>query len=49
MIIKETKLVFKKAVRCILNSKGTDAVLSEAALPAYAHKNPIIDYIFGNV
>jgi 2-polyprenyl-3-methyl-5-hydroxy-6-metoxy-1,4-benzoquinol methylase len=46
MIIKETKSIFKIAINKILASKGTDDILSEAALPAYAHKNPIIDFIF---
>lgn len=44
--MKKTKEIFKKSITTILNSQGTDEVLSEAALPAYAHKNPVIDYIF---
>ncbi|WP_396182945.1 class I SAM-dependent methyltransferase [Flavobacterium sp.] len=44
--MKETKIKFKNAISEILKKQGTDEVLSEAALPAYAHKNPIIDYIF---
>ena len=40
------KKVFKDAIRQVLQKKGTDEVLSEAALPAYAHANPLIDYIF---
>ena len=46
MIINNTKNIFKTAINSILQAEGTDDVLSEAALPAYAHKNPIIDYIF---
>jgi 2-polyprenyl-3-methyl-5-hydroxy-6-metoxy-1,4-benzoquinol methylase len=46
MVITETKSIFKKAITTLLAAKGTDDVLSEAALPAYAHKNPIIDFIF---
>ncbi|MFT3795439.1 class I SAM-dependent methyltransferase [Flavobacterium sp.] len=41
-----TKKLFKQAIADLLHHQGTDEVLSEAALPAYAHKNPIIDYIF---
>lgn len=44
--MKETKQLFKNKIIEILNNQGTDEVLSEAALPAYAHKNKIIDYIF---
>ena len=44
--MKNTKKIFKNTITEILNNQGTDEVLSEAALPAYAHKNPIIDYIF---
>jgi 2-polyprenyl-3-methyl-5-hydroxy-6-metoxy-1,4-benzoquinol methylase len=46
MSLKETKKTFKNAIIQILNKNGTDEVLSEAALPAYAHKNPLIDFIF---
>lgn len=46
MNIKETKKLFKATITTILNKNGTDEVLSEAALPAYAHKNPLIDFIF---
>jgi 2-polyprenyl-3-methyl-5-hydroxy-6-metoxy-1,4-benzoquinol methylase len=44
--MNETKKIFKKTITEILKNQGTDDILSEAALPAYAHKNPIIDYIF---
>lgn len=44
--MKETKKLFKKTITSILADQGTDEVLSEAALPAYAHKNPIIDFNF---
>ena len=44
--MKTTKKIFKKEVMKLIKAQGTDEVLSEAALPAYAHKNPIIDYIF---
>ncbi len=42
---KEVKRTFKSAIRKIL-SKTNNAELDEAAFPAYAHKNPIIDYLF---
>jgi len=45
-MITNTKKLFKSKILQLLASQGTDEVLSEAALPAYAHKNPIIDYIF---
>lgn len=44
--MKQTKKTFKSTISKLLQSQGTDEVLSEAALPAYAHTNPIIDYIF---
>ena len=44
--MKHTKEHFKKSITNLLNDKGTDEILSEAALPAYAHKNFMIDYIF---
>jgi 2-polyprenyl-3-methyl-5-hydroxy-6-metoxy-1,4-benzoquinol methylase len=44
--MKKTKKLFKENISLLLERQGTDEVLSEAALPAYAHKNPIIDYIF---
>lgn len=46
MPLQETKRIFKNAITTILNKNGTNEVLSEAALPAYAHKNPLIDFIF---
>lgn len=46
MKFENTKQVFKTAINDILNVNGTNEVLSEAALPAYNHKNPIVDYIF---
>ncbi len=45
-MISTTKKLFKSKILQLLELQGTDEVLSEAALPAYAHKNPIIDYIF---
>ncbi|QYS86570.1 hypothetical protein JJC03_00320 [Flavobacterium oreochromis] len=44
--MKIERKIFKTAIQEILSKKGTDEVLSEAAFPAYAHKNPLIDYIF---
>ncbi len=44
--MKATKKVFKTEIIKRLKAQGTDEVLSEAALPAYAHKNPLIDHIF---
>lgn len=44
--MKETKTLFKSKISALLSKQGTDEVLSEAALPAYAHKNPLIDLIF---
>ncbi len=44
--MKQTKYIFKNTILNILNKQGTDEILSEAALPAYAHKNFLIDYIF---
>lgn len=46
MNLKQTKKLFKETITKVLNKNGTDEVLSEAALPAYAHKNPLIDFIF---
>src|SRR5690606_22312045 len=45
-IMKHTKKIFKENIVKLLQQQGTDEVLSEAALPAYAHSNPLIDYIF---
>lgn len=44
--MNSTRKLFKTTIINLLNQYGTDEVLSEAALPAYAHKNFIIDYIF---
>ncbi|AMA49799.1 MULTISPECIES: class I SAM-dependent methyltransferase [Flavobacterium] len=44
--MKLERKIFKTAIQEILVKEGTDEVLSEAAFPAYAHKNPLIDYIF---
>jgi len=44
--MKATKKLFKTEITKRLKAQGTDEVLSEAALPAYAHKNPLIDHIF---
>ena len=41
----QTKRQFKSAVRTIAD-KNSSYEVSEAALPAYAHANPLIDYIF---
>jgi 2-polyprenyl-3-methyl-5-hydroxy-6-metoxy-1,4-benzoquinol methylase len=46
MSMKNTKSIFKTAITILLSKNGTNEVLSEAALPAYAHKNPLIDFIF---
>lgn len=40
-----TKIKFKQAVQAILKSHSSYEI-DEAALPAYAHKNPVIDHIF---
>jgi 2-polyprenyl-3-methyl-5-hydroxy-6-metoxy-1,4-benzoquinol methylase len=42
---KDTKIKFKQAVQGILKDHSSYEI-DEAALPAYAHKNPVIDYIF---
>jgi len=44
-IIKEIQPVFKKAF-IEIKSRGVTAEIAEAAIPAYAHKNPIISRIF---
>lgn len=44
--MNKTKTLFKQKISELLKRQGTDAVLSEAALPAYAHNNPLVDYIF---
>jgi 2-polyprenyl-3-methyl-5-hydroxy-6-metoxy-1,4-benzoquinol methylase len=40
-----TKRVFKRAMTEVLAEGGSHA-LSEAALPAYSHRNPLVDLIF---
>lgn len=42
---KKTKSIFKTAIQNILVAEN-NLLLDEAALPAYAHKNPLIDYLF---
>ena len=42
---KEVKKEFKLAFQEILSKKNS-LIIDEAALPAYAHKNPFIDYLF---
>jgi 2-polyprenyl-3-methyl-5-hydroxy-6-metoxy-1,4-benzoquinol methylase len=44
-ILQQTKARFQPAVRALLRTTKS-AVLDEAALPAYAHTNPLIDMIF---
>lgn len=44
-ILRQTKARFQPAVRALLRTTKS-AVLDEAALPAYAHTNPLIDMIF---
>ena len=44
-LLRETKSRFKPAVRAVLRTTGGEA-LDEAALPAYAHRNPLIDMVF---
>ncbi len=41
----ETKKIFKLAFQQILK-KNNSLIIDEAALPAYAHKNILIDYLF---
>lgn len=41
----DTKLKFKNAVQSVLKDHSSYEI-DEAALPAYAHKNPVIDHIF---
>jgi len=43
--LRETKSRFKAAVRAVLRTNRGGA-LDEAALPAYAHSNPVIDLVF---
>lgn len=44
-LLRETKARFQPAVRALLRTARSEA-LDEAALPAYAHTNPLIDLIF---
>lgn len=44
-VLRETKARFQPAVREILRTTRSQA-LDEAALPAYAHRNPLIDLVF---
>jgi 2-polyprenyl-3-methyl-5-hydroxy-6-metoxy-1,4-benzoquinol methylase len=44
--IKQTKSLFKEASIKTMKDFGVDDKIKEAALPAYAHKNPLIDYLF---
>jgi 2-polyprenyl-3-methyl-5-hydroxy-6-metoxy-1,4-benzoquinol methylase len=44
-LLRETKSRFQPAVRAVLQTQHADR-LDEAALPAYAHTNPLIDMIF---
>ena len=45
MDFNETKVLFKNAIERISSETDTYAV-SEAAFPAYAHKNPLIEHVF---
>jgi 2-polyprenyl-3-methyl-5-hydroxy-6-metoxy-1,4-benzoquinol methylase len=42
---KETKQLFKQTIQNILKDNSSYEI-DEAALPAYAHNNPLIDYVF---
>jgi len=42
---RKTKSIFKGAIQRILAVEN-NLLLDEAALPAYVHKNPLIDYLF---
>ncbi len=44
-IFQETKVKFKNAIQSVLDEKSSYEI-DEAALPAYAHRNLFIDYIF---
>jgi 2-polyprenyl-3-methyl-5-hydroxy-6-metoxy-1,4-benzoquinol methylase len=44
-IFNDTRQLFKAEISNVLKLQNSYAI-AEAALPAYAHKNPIIDYIF---
>lgn len=43
---RTTKSLFKKAIQELLREAPANYADKEAALPAYAHKNPFIDYLF---
>ena len=42
---KESKLLFKESFQKVL-AKNSSYEIDEAALPAYAHTNPLIDWLF---
>lgn len=44
-VLRETKARFQPAIRDALKASRSHA-LDEAALPAYAHRNPLIDLVF---
>lgn len=44
-LVRETRAVFQPAVRAVLR-EARGGALDEAALPAYAHSNPLIDIVF---
>jgi 2-polyprenyl-3-methyl-5-hydroxy-6-metoxy-1,4-benzoquinol methylase len=44
--LKETKKLFKSAIITIAGERGNRYDLAEAAFPAYANRNPLIDRIF---
>lgn len=44
-IYKETKRIFKTAAKEIFK-KNSGREIDEAAIPSYAHNNPLIEYIF---
>jgi len=43
---KKTKNTFKNAFLSIIKEYGVDHAILEAAFVAYAHKNPLIDFLF---
>lgn len=42
----DVKKLFKNTISGILQQQGTNEILNESAFPAYANKNPLIDYLF---
>jgi 2-polyprenyl-3-methyl-5-hydroxy-6-metoxy-1,4-benzoquinol methylase len=44
-VLRETKARFQPVVRDVLKTSRSPA-LDEAALPAYAHRNPLVDLVF---